>query len=159
MDVPRSKTNMKISSKLYFIIFYVALGLLSSCIGKHPIGDEIKGEWQLLQLEDDGEIHPDDRIMDIYIRINDQGFKVIRAGTYPIFIGKFLKDEMFYPKHLDIWLAGFDDAGMKRSGIYRLYGDTLEVCFSPPGAYRPAYFETRKGNKQTLSLWRRIKTD
>ncbi|MFN3529397.1 MAG: TIGR03067 domain-containing protein [Bacteroidia bacterium] len=143
--------------KRYYFIFYAALVLLSGCVGKHQVGDELNGEWQLLHVEADGEVYPDDRKKDIHVRINDQGFKVIREGQYPIFLGKFLHEEMFYPKHLDIWLAGDDDAGIKRKGIYRLKGDTLEACFSPPGAYRPAYFETRRGSKQILSIWVRIK--
>ncbi|MDP2188311.1 MAG: TIGR03067 domain-containing protein [Sphingobacteriaceae bacterium] len=140
--------------------FWLLLSLgLTACLNSHPTGANLEGKWKLLHVEIDGVVYPDYKIATVELEVEDGGFEVYQEGEVTLSLGKYRYEEMFYPKHLDVWVAGNDDAGLKRNGIFRLKGDTLEACFAAPKAYRPAYFETRAGDKHVLTIWKRIGTD
>jgi len=144
----------KLLKKLGFL-FFLSLSL-TSCLDSHPTGANLEGKWKLLHVEIDGVVYPDNKIKTVALEIADGGFEVYQEGEVTLTLGKYRYEEMFYPKHLDVWVAGNDDAGLKRNGIFRMKGDTLEACFAAPKAYRPAYFETRTGDKQVLTIWKRL---
>lgn len=130
--------------------------VLTECGDSHPVGTDLEGRWKLLHVEIDGVVYPDYKIKTVAMLVDDGGFEVFQEGEVTLALGKFRTEEMYYPKHLDVWVAGTDDAGLKRNGIFRVKGDTLEACFAAPKAYRPAYFETRSGDKQVLTVWMRV---
>lgn len=114
---------------------------------------DISGEWELLHTESDGVVYPDEQAHGVHLNMQDSIFSIYRVRSDEIYHGRYLIQNEFYPRHLDIWVEGIEEKGLKRNGIYRLKGDTLETCFAAPGAYRPACFETRKGDKQVLTIW------
>jgi uncharacterized protein (TIGR03067 family) len=136
-------------------LFLLSLGL-TACLDSHPTGANLEGKWKLLHVEIDGVVYPDYKIKTVELEVDGSGFEVYQEGEVTLTLGKYRYEEMFYPKHLDVWVAGSDDAGLKRNGIFRMKGDTLEACFAAPKAYRPAYFETRPGDKQVLTIWKRL---
>lgn len=140
--------------KLIGFWFLAVLGL-TGCLESHPTGANLEGKWKLLHVEMDGIVYPDIKAATVALKVVGSSFEIGQDGEVTLSLGKYRFEEMFYPKHLDVWVAGIDDAGLKRNGIFRLKGDTLEACFAAPKAYRPAYFETRVGDKQILTIWKR----
>lgn len=141
---------------ILFRVLFISLLFLSSCRESHPIGADLTGQWQLIHVEMDGDVLPDEKIAGVAVKVVESGYEIYQAEEVTIALGKYRMEEVFSPKHLDVWIAGGDDAGMKRNGIFRLKGDTLDVCFSAPKAYRPTAFLTRKGDKKVLTSWVRI---
>jgi uncharacterized protein (TIGR03067 family) len=141
---------------IYIRILFVGILLFAGCREPHPIGADLSGHWALIHAEIDGDVLPDEKISGVEVEVIDESFRIYQADEVTIALGKFRMEEIFSPKHLDVWISGGDDAGMKRNGIFQLKGDTLDVCFSAPTAYRPTAFFTRKGDKKILSSWVRI---
>jgi len=54
------------------------------------------------------------------------------------------------PKTIDYTLLEGVDKGKVQRGIYNVEGDTLTICYSPPGGERPTAFETKGGDGRTL---------
>jgi uncharacterized protein (TIGR03067 family) len=129
------------------------LAMLVGCGKLQPKDVVLSGDWDLLHTEADGVVYPDEQAHGVHLNMQDSIFSIYRVRSDELYHGKYLVQDEFYPRHLDIWVDGYMDHGLKRNGIYRLKGDTLEACFAAPGAYRPAYFETRKGDKQVLTVW------
>lgn len=127
--------------------------VLTGCFDSHPTGANLEGYWELLHLEINGFVYPDEKVKGVMVDINESDFEIMQSGGVTLYLGKYRMEELFYPKHLDVWVSGADDAGIKRNGIFRTKGDTIEACFAAPGAYRPANFETRNGDKQVLTVW------
>jgi len=143
-----------------FFSVSVLLAFFASCDLKKPKPVDLSGEWDLLHTEANGVVYPDEQAHGVHLNMNDSIFSIYRVRNDEMYHGRYLVQDDFYPRHLDIWVDGVDDHGLRRNGIYRLKGDTLEACFAAPGAYRPSYFETRRGDKQVLTIWlRRSKAD
>lgn len=136
-----------------FLLFSCLLTLLVGCSNFQPKKIDLSGDWDLLHTEADGVVYPDEQAHGVHLNMHDSIFSIYRVRSAELYHGRYLVQDEFYPRHLDIWVDGYMDHGLKRNGIYRLKGDTLEACFAAPGAYRPAYFETRKGDKQVLTIW------
>ena len=45
--------------------------------------------------------------------------------------------------------------GQTHLGIYEIDGDTFKSCFAAPGEKRPVLFESKAGDKQTSTVWKR----
>lgn len=151
--MPFLETRLKSFSALIFLVSL--LGLLGGCDLNRPKPVDLSGEWDLLHTEADGVVYPDEQAHGVHLTMHDSIFSIFRVRNDEMYHGRYLVQDDFYPRHLDIWVDGVEDHGLKRNGIYRLKGDTLEACFAVPGAYRPSYFETRKGDKQVLTVWLR----
>lgn len=142
--------------KRLLLTFFTAsalLSCLSSCELYKPKPVDLSGDWDLLHTEANGVVYPDEQAHGVHLQMSDSVFSIYRVRNAEMYHGRYLVQDDFYPRHLDIWVDGVEDHGLKRKGIYRLKGDTLEACFAAPGAYRPSYFETRKGDKQVLTVW------
>lgn len=144
-------------TKLIRLLLFSTL-LFAGCRETHPTGANLEGVWILIHAEIDGEVMPDEKIIGVEVAVVENSFEIYQAEEVTIALGKYRIEEIFSPKHLDVWIAGGDDAGIKRNGIFKLEGDTLDVCFSAPSAYRPTAFLTRKGDKKVLSSWVRKPT-
>jgi uncharacterized protein (TIGR03067 family) len=144
---------MKIPFNKWWPCIGLLLLALTGCLDSHSTGASLEGNWELFHLEINGFVYPDEKVKGVMAGMNESDFQVTQAGGVTLYLGKYRMEEQFYPKHLDVWVAGSDDAGNKRNGIFRIKSDTLEACFAAPGAYRPASFETRNGDKQVLTVW------
>lgn len=64
------------------------------------------------------------------------------------------------PRQIDLLLMKGRDAGQRSEGIYRLQGDTLQICVGAPGQQRPTEFTTSNGMaKVCLKLHRHHDSD
>lgn len=55
------------------------------------------------------------------------------------------------PNRIDFW-----GGGTAVQGVYRVEGDTLSVCSSPPGVSRPAGFDPRADSRYILFVAERV---
>jgi len=97
----------------------------------------LKGAWQLVFAESDGNLTPTERLKTIRVEIKD--------GTHSVFVGNqeiahkvpFTVDPKSSPKTTDDTITEGPDKGKHILGIYRVTEDTLASCVSKPGADRP----------------------
>jgi uncharacterized protein (TIGR03067 family) len=61
------------------------------------------------------------------------------------------------PKSQDITPSGGDFKGKSSLAIYEVKGNTLRVCWAPPGKPRPEAFECKKGSGHALYTYKRAK--
>ncbi|HMC89453.1 MAG TPA: TIGR03067 domain-containing protein [Gemmataceae bacterium] len=117
--------------------------------------EKIQGDWAEVSYVVDGVKVPDDEAQALFRSIKDDKYtifqfkKVIGKGTFKL-------DATKKPRTID---AETTVGGRKLTllGIYELDGDTLKICFAPPGKPRPTNFTSKKGSEHRLSVWEREK--
>jgi uncharacterized protein (TIGR03067 family) len=94
-------------------------------------------------MEREGEEVPPEAVKGSLVQYEDDRVTLYREGE--IFRrGIVTLDPTKSPKKVNTWdLSGpYEDQTVP--GIYEVDGDTLRLCFSRPGAERPAEFSTKK---------------
>ena len=117
--------------------------------------EKIQGDWAQVSMIVDGAKLPDDEAQALFRSMKEDKYtifqfkKVIGKGTFKL-------DASRKPKTID---AETTVGGRKLIllGIYELEGETLKLCFAPPGKPRPSDFTAKKGSEHRLSVWEREK--
>jgi uncharacterized protein (TIGR03067 family) len=81
----------------------------------------------------------------------------VLAGPNVMLRARFTLDETQRPWAIDYQSLAGSNAGKPQAGIAELVGDDLQICMAPPGAPRPAEFESKKDDKRSYTTWRRIR--
>jgi uncharacterized protein (TIGR03067 family) len=123
-----------------------------------PIGraGELEGEWSMVACIRDGQ--PLDKS---FIK---SGKRIVRGdqttllfGSQIFMKGAFTIDPSQHPKTLDFTCTYGASEGAVQYGIYELDSETWKICYSAPGAERPADYATSPGDGRTMAVWRRAK--
>jgi uncharacterized protein (TIGR03067 family) len=113
---------------------------------------ELEGKWVVTAVESCGELLGtgagpgavwEFRRRDVEITLAAGGGRAGRSVIYPL-----TTDATKQPKELDASAPLKQRLGF--SGIYKLDGDTLTICWNP-GAFRPHAFKSSKGNGSTVT--------
>ncbi|HJZ93160.1 MAG TPA: TIGR03067 domain-containing protein [Gemmataceae bacterium] len=140
-------------------VLVVALAFGAPALKDKPKPDEgLIGLWELERTES-GAAQPD-RKRDAPLR-----YQFNKDGTYVIFEGekeivgprKFAFDANAKPATLDTRVNQKDN-GQTVYGIYKVEGDLLTICKTPPGKGRPTEFTTAPGSPNYIMYFRRVKT-
>ncbi len=116
--------------------------------------DLIQGTWQMDSAESDmGKLPPEQAKSLKRVFQGDQA-TLTRDGAV-VTKGTFKLDPAKKPKAIDVTFSEGMQKGQTMSGIYELDGDTLKICFSPPGADRPTEF--KPGPQRNVAVWKREK--
>ena len=116
--------------------------------------DALQGKWQLVSLTRDGKDQD----------VPKDAVRVIKDNTYTVtprpgvtITGTFKIDATAKPKTIDMTATSGDNAGKTSLGIYDLDGDTLKICWAPPGKDRPTEFKSAEGSGVLLSVQKKAK--
>src|SRR5262249_38831631 len=135
-----------------------AVPTLAAADGKQAELDRLRGNWQVIELVEDGKVIAREAIRDalpsggrfeviedtIVFTSPHDGHK--RAKTFSI-------DSTQYPKAIEISTKQQKDGW----GIYRFDEERLVICISPPEeSPRPDAFSAKEGSKRTLMVLERV---
>ena len=117
--------------------------------------EAIQGDWAQQSMVVDGAKVPDDEAQALFRSMKDNKYtiyqfkKVIGKGTFKL-------DASRKPKTIDATTTA-GGRSLTLLGVYELDGDSLKLCFAPPGKPRPSDFTSKKGSEHRLSVWEREK--
>ena len=114
------------------------------------------GLWELQRTESAKKEQPRQRDGPLRYRFNKDGTWDVLEGDKPV-IGTrpFKFDPKASPATLDLG-AGKDGREMAQ-GIYKIEGDKLTICKTPPTKGRPTEFATPADSVNYLMIFRRVK--
>jgi uncharacterized protein (TIGR03067 family) len=117
-------------------------------------GDKIQGTWTFVAVEKGGVEANDDIPKDAKVVVTADKVKIQAQGK-EMEIGYKL-DSSKKPAHIDFLVnEGGKEAVLK--GIYMLDGDTLKICFAPPGEKRPTELRSELGSSEMSVVMKREK--
>jgi uncharacterized protein (TIGR03067 family) len=115
----------------------------------------IEGQWQMVSAVMNGVPMPQNMVE--WCRRETRGdVTTVLAGTNIMLRARFSLDAGQSPWAIDYENIAGSNSGKAQLGIAELSGDSLRICMSPPGAARPADFESVKGDKRSYTTWVRI---
>ena len=114
----------------------------------------LEGTWSFERLVDRREHAPGHRARGLG-RILIDGDRFRTESPEAIYEGVFNIDVEAEPHAIDIEFVEGPEAGNTNHGIFRLDGDTLEICLDISGAPRPAAFHAAPGTQHAFEVLRR----
>jgi uncharacterized protein (TIGR03067 family) len=118
--------------------------------------ERMQGDWAADSYVQDGMKVPPDDAQALFRTVKGNAYTVFRFNK-AIGKGTFTLDATKRPRALDARPTAGKGAASPLLGIYELDGDTLKLCFAPPGKERPAAFTSPPGSGHVLSVWKREK--
>jgi len=118
-------------------------------------GDAVQGTWLPATAELGGKPFPEGVRKTVTL--------TIRGDQYAVTVGKspdrgtVKLDPSASPKALDVTGTEGPNKGKAFPAIYRLDGDTLEICYDLSGKSRPTEFKTTEGTRLFLVTYKREK--
>ena len=115
-------------------------------------GKRIQGNWKLVERHRNGKVQKEfDR--DVIVKFTKDEM-IIKFGDRELKL-KYKLDPGKKPRNLDQTIKR-EGKTRTRKSIYLLEGNTLKICSSRRGAKRPAKFESKEGDNQTISVFKRV---
>ena len=114
----------------------------------------LNGTWEVTRLVVDGKEQPAPKGATLTLK---DGKYTVRQGGKVVGEGASKVDPTASPKSLDLTPGGGPTKGKTVPAIYEVKGETLRLCFAPPGKPRPKALESRKGSGHTLDTYKRAK--
>jgi RNA polymerase sigma factor (sigma-70 family) len=115
--------------------------------------DGLKGDWQVVAVEQDGRVLPKDRFPVTSLKIRDDTI-LHEGGPHHLLKVRFRLHPEQQPKAMDMESEGYH--GDLYHAIYALEGDTLTIC-RPDGATRPTEFASTPGSNVLIYTAKRIR--
>jgi uncharacterized protein (TIGR03067 family) len=143
---------------------FIALAATRTALPRDEPGAEadrarLRGVWQLVFAESDGNPAPAERISKIRVEIKEKTHSVTFDGQEIAHEVPFAIDPKADPKATVDTIPDGPDKGKQIHGIYRVDGDTLVSCVAKPGADRPKAFSAAPGSGRTLRVFLRVRPD
>ena len=111
----------------------------------------LQGTWKVLAGNEGGKTLPPPRVRGSKLVVNGNTMKVYEQEKQREM--RFALDATKEPKTIDLAMA--DGKGPICRGVYALDGNTLKICFSPPGKARPASLLPSVGSGEMLFVMKR----
>jgi uncharacterized protein (TIGR03067 family) len=117
--------------------------------------EKMQGDWAQVSYVVDGGKIPDDEAQALFRSMKDDKYTIYQFKKV-IGKGAFKLDASRKPKTIDATTTA-GGRSLTLLGVYELDGDSLKLCFAPPGKPRPSDFTSKKGSEHRLSVWEREK--
>ena len=114
----------------------------------------MEGIWTCESATVDGKPLSEDIVKLLRLVLTKDRYRT-EKGDAVLFDSEYTVDASHEPAHIDIVGTEGDLRGRKAQGIYSLMGNTLTICYTMPGAARPAAFESAPGSSAYLICWKR----
>jgi len=113
----------------------------------------LEGTWSFARLEIDGSVMPAVALQASRILIDGDRFRT--ESPEAIYEGIFNINVEVEPHEIDIEFVEGPEAGNSNFGIFRLEGDSLEICLDMNGKPRPESFSTSHGSGRAYEILKR----
>jgi uncharacterized protein (TIGR03067 family) len=115
---------------------------------------QLQGEWVMTALEIDGTQVPPEKLRGTTLTIKgDRYIVTTKNATHEV---TFKLDPSQKPKAIDMFLPNGTDAPKRSPGIYRIDGDTFQLCRAQAAEQeRPREFGTWPNTGVFLVTWKR----
>ena len=142
-------------------VVLVAAGAADDKAADDKSAAELKGSWQAVASEMDGEKQPEDDVKQ-YTLVFEGGKLTVNKSGELVMKGEAKVDASQKPARLDLKLEenpnNPDDVGKTLEGIYEVKGEELKWCFAlPNGSGRPKEFKTEAGTGTVNATFKREK--
>ena len=117
---------------------------------------KMQGEWSMVSGSADGRAIPNEMLPSAK-RVCKGNETTVTIGPQLILQATFTVDPTKNPKTIDYQVTDGPTKGKKHLGIYSFDGDMVKYCFAAPDEERPADFNSKPGERRTLSVWKRAK--
>ena len=115
--------------------------------------DELQGDWQVVAVEQGGQVLPKDQFPVTSLKIRDETI-VHEGGPHQLLKVRFRLHPEQEPKAMDMESEGYH--GDSYHAIYALEGDTLTIC-RPDDGTRPAEFTSKPGSNVLIYTAKRTR--
>jgi uncharacterized protein (TIGR03067 family) len=137
------------------VVFLLSLPSLAQAPKKTDL-QLMQGHWEMVALEINGKLEPDNRINDTVLEIFRDKYIVKSKKNRPIET-TFTVDPTKKPKTIDMTFTEGDKKNKVLKGIYFLEGDTLKVCRGLQAEQdRPTEFATWPDTNVFVVTWKRL---
>lgn len=149
--------------RIICVLIVLPIPLLLAADSDDEVRKELKalqGKWKTVSLEVMGKALPEDKVPDFTFVIATDG-KATGHTPQGDFRARIAVNPMKDPKTIDNVHESGEQKGKKQYGIYKLEGDKLTVCMTPPDsaeADRPKDFSS-KDTDNVVFVFKRIKED
>jgi uncharacterized protein (TIGR03067 family) len=116
--------------------------------------DALQGKWQLVSMQRDGDA----------VDVSKDATRVITGDKYELTLrpglaikGTYKIDPSARPKKMETTASNGPYKDQELLGIYELSGDTLKICYAPPGKERPTEFKTKEDSGWILTVHKKTK--
>jgi uncharacterized protein (TIGR03067 family) len=116
--------------------------------------DAMKGSWQAVGGEEDGKPVKEEDARKFKLAVDGDKYTFSVEGM-PDEKGTLKLDPGQKPKAVDVLITTGDDKGKTQLGVYDVEGDTLKLCFVPPGVERPKALAAKEGSMSSLFIFKR----
>jgi RNA polymerase sigma-70 factor (ECF subfamily) len=116
----------------------------------------LDGEWTMVSVTADGQAMPE-AIAKTGKRVAHGNETTVTIAGQLVMKATFTIDPTKKPKTIDYTMTDGPTKGQKQYGIYEIDGDTVLVCFAPPGKDRPTEFVSKPGDGRALTVWKMAK--
>jgi uncharacterized protein (TIGR03067 family) len=116
---------------------------------------EFEGEWVMVSHVSSGR-PMNDSMRQWVRRITVGNVSTVSAAGEVILQVEFTTDGSTYPKCIDYFNLAGSNEGKAQLGIYEHDGRLLRICVAAPGAERSTEFESKKGDKNTYTTWKKV---
>jgi uncharacterized protein (TIGR03067 family) len=116
----------------------------------------LDGEWTMVSVTTDGQSVPE-AIAKTGKRVAMNNETTVTIAGQLVMKATYTIDPTKKPKTINYTMTDGPTKGQKQYGIYEIAGDTLRICFAPPGKKRPTEFAAKPGDGDTLTVWKMVK--